>query len=549
MRVCFYFSVVPKNQRVLFSKSYLPYDAVHAFSPLVLDYLNGSAKLQDFYSFSTDEAGIKAAMEHRKNHPVDRKKLHEVMTAQYANLKKSDKTNIHLDLLLQENTFTICTAHQPNLLTGYLYFSYKILHAIKLAEACNKLFPDAQFVPVYYMGSEDNDLAELGTFFYNNQKYEWKADGQNGAVGRMKTDSLKPLLDKLFKEIGPPGKPLDSLKKTLTDAYLKHENVADATHYLLNELFGKYGLLVLNADNAKLKKVFVPVMEEELLQQDALNTVLENTKMLAEDYKMQAHPRAINLFYLTDNLRERIEEQNGTWTVLNTGIQWNKEALLNELHQHPERFSPNVILRPLFQEMILPDVAFIGGGGEVAYWLQLKALFAKNGVFFPAIHLRQSVQWLSKMAQKKMAQLDISTEDVFKSEQSLIQKLIEKHTDGTWNTTQEREAMENIFKRLEHKAAEVDKTLKRAADAALTKMNKQLTTLEKKMIRAEKRKLSDKVNAIVKLKEIAFPSGKLQERRENFLPYYLQFGEPFFDELLSAMEPFKHQFLVMEEKN
>ena len=244
------------------------------------------------------------------------------------------------------------------------------------------------------MGSEDNDIDELGTFRFRGDKFVWDGSGQSGAVGRMDTAGLKPLINSLFKQFGPPGKNCDDLLEIITEAYAKQKTIGAATQYLVNALFGRFGLVVLDPDDAEFKKSFVPVMEDELLNKASYPIITSQIKKLGEHYKIQAHPREINLFYLADQLRERIERNGEKWVVLNTAIEWTKNELLKELNEHPERFSPNVMLRGLYQETILPNAVFIGGGAEVAYWLQLKPLFEHYKVFYPAVHLRQSVMWV-----------------------------------------------------------------------------------------------------------------------------------------------------------
>jgi bacillithiol biosynthesis cysteine-adding enzyme BshC len=432
-------------------------------------------------------------------------------------------------------------------LTGYLYFVYKILHAIKLAEELNSQHPDKYFVPVYYMGSEDNDIEELGTFRYRGDKYIWDGDGQKGAVGRMDTAGLKKIFNELFKVLGPPGKYRDNLEALLKEAYLKHKTIGEATQHLVNELFGRYGLVVLNPDDAELKAAFIPVMQDELMNQNSHRIVSGQIEKLGASYKIQAHPRLINLFYLTDQLRERIEQKGDKWVVVNTDIEWAKDTLLNELQQHPERFSPNVMLRPLFQETILPNVAFIGGGAEVAYWLQLQPLFAHYNVFFPAILLRQSVLWLNKPEADLRKQLGLSIKDMFKPTGQLVADHVTANTTSDWQTEKEAVQISEIFVELKQKATKLDPTLTKSAEAALAKMKHQLEVLQQKMFRAEKKKMDITVKRIEKFKAATFPNNSLQERVENFMEYYLEHGPAFFDVIKNGIEPLRNEFMVIEQ--
>jgi bacillithiol biosynthesis cysteine-adding enzyme BshC len=516
---------------------------------LVHDYLSGAPVLKSFYKYETNKEGFAQAIKDRASYPVNRSLLVDTLRKQYKRLGKHDKVISNIDLLLHDNTFTVCTAHQPNLATGYLYFVYKILHAIKLSEELKHLFPHQNFIPVYYMGSEDNDLEELGSFRYDKKKFAWDGADQQGAVGRMKTESLKPLLDELFKQFGPPGPNCEELTELLTRSYLEHSTIAEATRYLVNELFGRYGLIVINPDETSLKREFIDVMKDDLLNHTAYDTVTRQISSLAELHKVQAHPRPINLFYLTDNLRERIEKVKDSWVVLNTSIRWTEDQLLAELESHPERFSPNVILRGLFQETILPDVAFIGGGAELAYWLQLKTLFEQYKVFFPPVHLRQSILWVHNKEAKLREQLGLSVADVFKPETDLIRQYIVENGKDDWQTDTEMKNLEHILQQLRQKAVILDPTLRASAEAALAKIRYQGQVLEKKMLRAEKRKMQDKLAQIVKLKTHLFPSGGLQERVENFMGYYLEYGSPYFDILKDNINPLDHQFVVVEERS
>jgi len=528
------------------SYTYVPYKDTGFFSRLAIDYLSNHPDTHSFYHFSPDPEGLKRAIAERAKYSVNRKALVAALNKQYTNFTKYSKTEENIQSLLDENTFTVCTAHQPNLLTGYLYFMYKILHAIKLAEQLNEEYPGKHFVPVYYMGSEDNDLEELGTFRFRDSKFRWDGNGQAGAVGRMNTKGLKPLLNELLKLFGPPGKNCDELEKLLTTSYLKHNTIAEATHYLVNELFGQYGLVVLNPDDATLKAEFIPVTEDELLHQHTYPIITDQIEKLGKNYKIQAHPRPLNLFYLSEQFRERIEKNGEKWTVINTDKEFTKSEILNELKKNPERFSPNVMLRGLFQETILPNVAFIGGGAEVAYWLQLKTLFEHYKVFFPCILLRQSVMWIKAPQTKLRTQLEFSISDLFKPEQELIVDYISKHASDEWKTDEEAQAIEAIFRSLAQKATSLDPTLKEGAAAALTRMKYQLQTLEKKMLRSEKKKMDIQMQRISRLKNALFPNNSLQERVDNFAEYYLDNGRAFLGIIKDGIKPLAPDFLIIE---
>lgn len=530
-----------------YSYSRVSYNETGFFSRLVTDFLAGSANIKEFYSFSPDAEGIDKAIAARSIHHTDRQLLVQAVTAQYQGRATSSLVIDNIQSLLNNDTYTVTTAHQPNLMTGYLYFVYKILHVIKLADELNAKYTNKHFVPVYYMGSEDNDIDELGVFRYGNEKFVWDGDGQKGAVGRMNTAGLKPLLERLFVTMGPPGNHYTELRELITEAYMGQPTIGAATHYLVDKLFGRYGLVIVNPDDALLKSAFIPVIKDELLHSNSFPVVTEQTRLLEQNYKTQAFPRPINIFYLDHQIRERIERIGEKWVVLNTDISFTEAELMHEVSNHPERFSPNVILRGLFQSTILPDVAFIGGGAEVAYWFQLKTLFQHYGVFYPLVMLRQSVLWIDAQQARLRQQSGLHMPEIFVKEADLTKNYITAHSQDDWHTTAESHEIAGVLEALRSKAVAVDPTLLAAANAVLHRIQKHLTVLEQKMYRAEKKKMSVQLKRITKLKEAIFPANSLQERTCNFVDYYLLYGNDFFDIIKHGIEPLSNKFLVIEQ--
>lgn len=478
--------------------------------------------------------------------PLRRDILADALYHQYRNLDIREEVRANIGLLQATNTFTVCTAHQPNIFTGYLYFVYKILQTIKLAQDLQRQHPENHFVPVYYMGSEDADLDELGSIFLDGKKLTWDTD-QTGAVGRMHTAGMDALIEQIGNSIGyAPHAPelLEMLKK----AYLGHSNIQEATLSLVNDLFGCYGLVVLIPDNPAFKQQLIPVMEEELFQQSSEAIVSKTIGKLAEHYKVQANPREINLFYLDRNIRQRIVKDGEVWKILHTSLSFSGEELKSELHDHPERFSPNVILRGILQETILPNIAFIGGGGEVAYWLELKDLFRHHHVPFPVILLRNSFLWVSKDLHERQQKLGITMEALFEDTPLLVNRFVHEHTNASLVLRDEYAAIEQLFNTLEAKAKAIDITLVATTNAERNRAVKSIGKLEHKFLRAEKKKFEWQAEQIRQLKERLFPGNSLQERKENFMPYYAQYGPAYFDHLLKALSPVTDKFCIIAEQ-
>jgi len=523
---------------------HLSYEATGAFSPIVKDYLAGNSQLKPFYDFPPTESGLREAIERKKRQPVDRQLLVKVLKQQYAGMDLSDETRSNIESLLHPNSYTITTAHQPNLFTGPLYFIYKIIHAIRLAKELQSNMKDCHFVPVYYMGSEDADFAELNHTYLNGQKIEWKKE-QKGAVGRMKVDkTLRQLISEMEGQLSIEKNGAEVIAM-LRDAYVDGKTIQQATFELVNKLYGRFGLIVLIPDNPELKAAMIPVFEEELFAGKSHSIVQQTSEKLAEHYSPQAFAREINLFYLKDDIRERIEKTADGFTIHNTSISFTQDEIKEELYQHPERFSPNVILRGLYQETILPNIAFIGGGGELAYWLQLKDLFHYYNRVFPVLVLRNSFLVITSKWQDRIHSLGLSDEALFQPAEMQLKEIITKESEHNFHLNGKLQEAEALYAAIGELAGGVDKTLLAHVDALKTKAVKGLRELEKKMYRSEKRKFGARQNQVTKLKEALFPRNGLQERVENFSGFYALWGKSFIDEVYRCSPALEQHFTIL----
>ena len=329
-----------------------------------------------------------------------------------------------------------------------------------------------------------------------------------------------------------------------SDSYIKHDNLADATRHLANALFGIYGLVILDADNQDLKRNFIPFVKEELLHQSSHPLVLETAEKLKE-YTIQVNPREINLFYIEDNLRERIIFENNTYKVNHTKIEFSETEILTLLEDHPEKFSPNVIMRPLYQEVILPNLCYIGGGGEIAYWLELKSFFAAAKITFPILLLRNSVLLATEKQAKKADKLDLTWIDLFSKQADLINNKTTELSEFPINLTHLKEQLQKQFEALYDVANKTDESFIGAVKAQEVKQIKGLKNLEKRLLKAQKRNLSEILQRIIDLQNELFPNQSLQERQANFSEFYLENGERLIPELVKQLKPLQSNFDII----
>ena len=528
--------------------SSISYKKTGYFSKIICDYLDKEKKVSPFYNHFPDLIGFKKQLEEKKlsfrQSGATRNLLVDALSNQYKDIETSEKTQQNIQSLLKENTFTITTGHQLNLFTGPLYFLYKIISAINLTEQLKEAYPTYNFVPIYWMATEDHDFEEINYFNFNRKKIHWNRES-NGAVGRLSTKGLEEVLSVFAEELGT-SKNAEYLKELFKNAYIAHDNLTSATRYLANELFGAYGLVILDGDDTLLKQQFAPFVEDELVHQTSYKVVSETIKKLEKNYKIQVNPREINLFYLTDGLRERIVFENGIYKTVDTNISWTQDEILKELHEFPERFSPNVILRPLYQEVILPNLCYIGGGGELAYWFELKDYFEAVKVSFPILLLRNSALIISEKQQRKLEKLHISYEEIFLKQHDLISKKIKQISAIKIDFSDQQKVLEKQFSVLETLATQTDKSFIGAVKAQEKKQIKGLKNLEKRLLKAEKRVHADITERIGQLQDELFPNQSLEERTRNFSELYVEYGTSLIEELKSCLNPLQIQFQIVK---
>ena len=536
------------------NKSTISLSETGYFSPLIIDYLNHDVKLKPFYTYDPTISSFPKAIENKNKEHINRELLVKVLKEQNQYIQEEPSTRnssvySNIESLLHPNTFTVTTGHQLCLFTGPLYFIYKIITTINLSEELNKKYPACHFVPVYWMASEDHDFEEINNINLFGKKIVWEQP-QKGAVGKINTASLSALLEDLKSVLGDSYN-AGKLYNLLTQAYLGHTNLAEATRFLVNGLFGNYGLIVIDGDDKRLKKEFVGQIKDDILNNTNYKCVNLTIKELEKHHiKPQVNPREINCFYMMEGIRERIEKDSsipGLYRVLNTSITFNEEELLAEIEAHPERFSPNVVLRSLYQEKILPNIAYIGGGGELSYWLEYRKMLEHQNINFPVLLLRNSMLWVDKNSSEKLNKLSIDKADIFLETDELIRKFITENAGIELSLKEEEEKLKTLFREIIKKAENIDVTLIGSVEAELQKQLKALKNIEHKLLKAEKNNQETSVNQIKKIKEKLFPGNGLQERYDNFIPWFLKYGDDFIARLKTQLQPFEAGMLILEE--
>lgn len=523
-----------------------PFQEVPQFSSKDIAYATAEDSLKPFYKYSVSLESFAKVIQDRKSTPVNREVLVNTLQKQYASIATTEAVKKSIAALGSENTFTIITAHQPALFTGPLYYIYKIISTIRLVEELREVYSDYQFVPVFISGSEDHDFEEINHANIFGKPIVWHNE-EAGACGMMRTHTLgKPLAE--LKEILGGSDRSQQVFQLIENAYTEYETYGEASQALVNSLFADYGLVVINMNDPALKRLFIPFLEKEIFEQFSYPFVTQTqTELDKAGFGDQAYARAINIFYLRDQIRARIEQDGDHFQVVDTDFRFSTAALKQEIHEHPERFSPNVVMRPVYQEAILPNLAYIGGGGELAYWLERKNQFEAFGLNFPMLIRRNSALWVDKASAKKLDKIGLHINELFGDTEALVKRFVKENTENEINLKDEKSAIEKILVQVSEKATEVDPSLKGKVLAENAKIMKSIENLEGRLMRAEKDRFEVSLNQIRKLKDKLFPGNGLQERHENFLSLYVKYGKDLFEILKDNLNPLEEGMVIFVE--
>ena len=524
------------------------YDKIRQLSKRDIAYQVNTDVFSEFLQYMPELETYEKAIADRQKYPVDRALLHQVISDAYNETTLSDPQIQNLEALLSEQTYTVITAHQPSLLTGPLYFIFKIFSVINLAEKLNEKYKEQHIVPVFVIGGEDHDFEEINHLEIFNNKIEWKHAHTDEPVGRLNLEGIPEVLSHVKEILGEKSKAyglVQNWEKLLANA----DTYSLFTFHLVNDLFKAYGVLVVAMDKQALKEKFKNIIQREILHSESKD-IVEKAQLAieAKSFKSQTYIREINFFYFHKGMRKRIQQEGDNYRIVDTDQVFTAEEMKSEIDTAPEKFSPNVIMRPLFQEIIFPNLAYVGGGGELAYWLERKEQFAHFNVFFPVLMRRNSAQLIDKKSMDQVRSLGLSDEAFLGELHETTTTFLKKDSEVAFELTDEKEKLQTFYNALAKKVSAIDPTLEGRIQAESTKATKSMEGLESRLKKKIKESSEADIRKIEKVYKILFPSDSLQERKTNFLEFYSRYGEDFMAVLKDNLDPFNKDFLsiVME---
>ncbi|HYG16019.1 MAG TPA: bacillithiol biosynthesis cysteine-adding enzyme BshC, partial [Bacteroidia bacterium] len=454
------------------------------------------------------------------------------------NTPASETVRKNIDLLTEENTYTVTTGQQIHIYLGPLYVTYKIITAIAKCRWLAENFKGHNFVPVFWMATEDHDFDEISSINLYNRPFAWaKNEAYTGAVGRIHPASI----NELEKEIAPViANDPEALKilELFTEAYKTYPIFSQATRHVVHTLFASEGLVIIDPDDAQLKKPFIPLIKEDIFKGKNFEIVNRTTEKFEEHFKAQISPREINFFYMTETGRHRLVFENNVYKALGTDLKWNEADLGSEIDRHPGKFSPNVVMRPVYQEVILPNLAYIGGAAEVTYWFQLRDVFKANGVQFPIIELRKSLIVLNEKTVDKISEMGFTPIDFLNMDNPVENTFLEESTADLPDLSGHYKIIAAELEFIKQKALEVDANLKPFLDGEFKKVPELLEKLDGKLEKAGKRRFEGQLKQVETIRNKFFKPGALAERTDNLLAYPALAGNEVIQKLVQT---FSHE--------
>ncbi|MBK9107919.1 MAG: bacillithiol biosynthesis cysteine-adding enzyme BshC [Saprospiraceae bacterium] len=522
-------------------------DQLSGLSKFDLHYIYQPEALEPIIGASSYQQQITRALKERQSFQ-GRQEIMDLLLAQYKDTHNCQLTLDNIRKLIQPNCFTVICAHQPCIFGGPLYWIYKILSTIAYCRQLKKEYPDNEFIPIYFSGNEDHDFDEINHLYIFNKKIQWN-EIPGKAVGRLTTHNLTQVIHELMEVFKA---------NTFAQQFLEEElhivqnssNYASYFRHFTTKLFSNYGLIYFDPDDPLAKEKLIPILLQELSEQFIYSSTKQSSELLLQQgFQLQVNPRELNLFYHHSSGRKRIVKLSAHhFSLVDNTKTWTLDEIQLEVKLHPENFSPNVMLRPIYQEILFPNVAFIGGGAEINYWMQLYSSFAAIHVSFPALIRRHSLWYIDQAMSQKIQKSGILKLDFFKSKNELEAQLLATHENISPVPAKAFQDIEDVLLKIKQLISSLDASTQSSIAAEIQKMIKSKEHIEQKIRKYQKSKFDTELQVIYKIKDQLFPEGIPQERHFNFLAYYFQFGELYFDVLLERLEMHATEMLIAEEQ-
>ena len=530
---------------------------------LFLDYLYDFEKLKGFYKYNfRDKEQFIAKFKQLSESPKEfRNELSTIINNQYKSFDPSSKTLKNISLLKNKETVAVVTGQQLGILGGPLYTFYKIITAIKLCSHLSERYDNYHFVPVFWLEGDDHDFEEVRSInvlndnnelikiSYNDEATE--EEQNRGSIGHLK---LKESIGQFLKDYENQLRNTEfknPIMENLKSFYTEEKTFKEPFKELLFWLFDQYGLVIFDPQDVKVKELLKPVFKKEINDfRNHTEKLVNISASLEELYHAQVKIRPINLFYNYDEGRYVIEPIENEFRLKGKRKKFNLEELINLIEAEPEKFSPNVLLRPICQDFLFPTGFYISGPSEVAYFAQILPLYEFYDIDPAIIYPRSSVTILEKTLKSVLEKYGLSVKDIFtdpnKLKNQIINNVSDKNLEEIFKETKNQ--IDLAFDNLKEKLFELDKTMGDVTSKYRLKVLGYVDELKEKAAEAQKKRYEITLRQIDKASANLFPDMNLQERELSFFHYANKYGvdvlKKIFEEL--AINKFEHQVIELD---
>jgi len=516
----------------------IPMKRLPRLSRLVDDYFHDYGKVREFFDGDfRDAAAYERQTERTLARRFPREELAAILREQNQNYGCGPRTLGHIEAMEREQACAVVTGQQAGLFSGPLYTIYKALTAIKLAERLSRSGP-GKYVPVFWLASDDHDLAEIDhiVLLDKDNRLEGVRCEMPSSEPRIPASALvlpAEIADCLHRlaELTRESEFKADIIADLSEAYRPGRGWVDAFARWMSRLFQSYGLIFIDASHPRLRELGGGVFYREITEESAATppALAASRKLRDAGYEVQVHLHEgiLNIFY-AERERRSIQWDGRAFEINEPQETFSKENLLALAKERPFLFSPNVLLRPIYQDTLLPTVVCVCGPGEIAYFAQMKGVYEKFGLPMPVIYPRKSLTLVEKNIGRILAKYSLGIPDLWGGADGIIRRFGENEIPESLGRTLSLAAshLERDFESLIRDIAVLEPTLKESAHLTRGKMDQQLKFLRKRIVRAAKKRKNIEVEQIRKAGRHIYPNGHLQERTFNIVPYLLKYGPP-----------------------
>jgi len=539
----------------------LPFSAIPGTPQLFNDYVTNESDARNYFmGHFSDLMAYETHLQLLERRTYLRAQLYDALVAQNKGFFSPAASFSNLEAFKDERTFAVVTGQQVGLFTGPLYTIYKALTAVQLSRWLSDQFPAYRFIPMFWLESEDHDFLEINNAGVITKENEFarvqyaqpdeEDDSRNlTPISRLAIDERIESTLHALREHLQESDFTDEMFRTLRSMYTPGNGLQTSFARLFNDLYPESGLVFVDPSDPTLKQLLAPVILQELETYPTTGEeVIKRSAELEERYHAQIKPRAVNLFLLHRGNRYPVEPNEYGFFLRGTRQRFTNEEMLDIANNEPERFSPNVLLRPIMQDFLLPTAAYVAGPSEVSYFAQLQPAYDHFQVPMPVIFPRSSLTILERKVDKVFRKFELPYAAMFADDEEAFRMITaDDSTDNALDFDEFRQLMEEWSERFLKEAVRENANLEGPADTTVRNMRKALSVFEEKLFQHRRQKHDVLTRQIEKMHVYLAPEGKPQERQVNVTTFLNRYGRDILPRLEEASLPFpaEHRLLFL----